>query len=398
MAAIDKASISKAVSERIGHAAVPQFQVTYPDGATETFGDPSASDGVVFTIDLKTDTGAAALGSLDEYKLAMAYLEGDIDLDGDLLKLLDMRDYLTDHHPWLQFVRFALPFVRGQVKNDNDLVPKHYNHGNAFYFAFLDRAHRLYSQALYADDDEPLEVAARRKLDKIWESCRLQPGSRVLDIGAGWGSFSNYAASRGAEVTMLTISTEQLAFLKNLAATSEHGANMTPILRNIYEFQSEKKFDAVVLLGVMEHLPHYARFLRHVGQILRDDGRIYMDFAANRRKYASSTFSHQHVFEGNHSLVHMPGLVAAVNQSDFEIVTIDNDRHSYFLTLRQWARNLEEATPKLLETFSAKTLRLFRLYLWGTAQCMGPSGKIESYRVVVQKSARRPSAFIGVES
>ncbi|MCF3934154.1 class I SAM-dependent methyltransferase [Acuticoccus sp. M5D2P5] len=396
MAGIDKASVIKAINERIGGTAVPQFVVTFPGGGEERFGDP-ASNAAAFQIDIKTETGAEALASLDEYRLALAYLDGDIDLDGDFLKLLDMRLYLSDRHPWLQFLRFALPMVRGQVKNDNDLVPRHYNHGNAFYFAFLDRSHRLYSQALYADDDEDLETAARRKLETIWDVCGLRPGSRVLDIGAGWGSFSDFAAARGAEVTMLTISSEQLAYLKSLAETRAHGARMTPILRNVYEFETDEPFDAIVLLGVMEHLPHYRRFLRHAGRIVRDQGRIYMDFAANRRKYASSTFSHQHVFEGNHSLVHMPGLVSAVNKTDFEIVTIDNDRHSYFLTLCQWARNLEEATPALIERFGLKTLRLFRLYLWGTAQCM-QSGKIESYRVVVQKAARGKSSFLGLRT
>mgnify|MGYP003649191317 FL=1 len=145
----------------------------------------------------------------------------------------------------------------------------------------------------------------------------------------------------------------------------------------------------------MEHLPHYERLLAHLETLLRDDGRVYMDFAANRTKYASSSFSYRHVFEGNHSLVHMPGLVAAINQGPFEMVGIDNDRHSYFLTLRDWALNLEAAAPDLAARYGERTVRLFRLYLWGTARCM-QAGLIESYRVVLQKSAGRESDLIGL--
>src|SRR3546814_4820125 len=60
-----------------------------------------------------------------------------------------LRPFLSDRHPWLLLLRFAIPLLRGQVASDNRAVPRHYDHGNELYFAFLDRRHRLYSQALY---------------------------------------------------------------------------------------------------------------------------------------------------------------------------------------------------------------------------------------------------------
>jgi len=395
MSAVDKAAVDAAVRQKFGTADVPAFVIRYPDGAGSLFG---ASAAPRFEIHIKTEAGAKAVRSFDEYAIALAYLDDDIELVGDFLAMMEMRAHLTDRHPWLQFLRFTAPLLLGQVRNDNRLAPRHYNHGNDLYFAFLDRAHRLYSQALYEDEGETLEQAAERKLRNVWTSCRLKPGSRVLDVGAGWGSFSRFAAGLGADVTMLTISTAQLAHLEAVANDNNGGGSMTPVLANIYEFRSQQTFDAMVLLGVMEHLPHYRRFFAHAATLLRAHGRIYMDFAANRTKYRSSTFSHQHVFEGNHSLVHMPGLVNAVNGSPFEIVTIHNDRHSYFETLRAWARNLDAASDQLTARFGRRDIRLFRLYLWGTAHCMGPSGMIESYRVVLQKSAACDSRRLGLTS
>lgn len=393
MPEVDKAAVESAVREKFDTNQVPAFAIRFPDDAKTTFGlagDPK------FEIHIKTEAGAKAVQSFDEYAIALAYLDDDIVLEGDFLAMMDMRDHLTDRHPWLQFVRFAAPMLLGQVRNDNRLTPRHYNHGNDLYFTFLDRTHKLYSQALYEHEGDTLEQAAEQKLCNVWESCRLEPGSRVLDVGAGWGSFSRFAAGRGADVTMLTLSTEQLSHLKDVAAKANGDGSMTPVLSNVYEFNADKKFDAIVLLGVMEHLPQYSKFLRHAATLLRDHGRIYMDFAANRTKYQSSTFSHQHVFEGNHSLVHMPGLVDAVNTSPFEIVTIHNDRHSYFETLRAWAQNLDAAADELSERYGLRDTRIFQLYLWGTAHCMGPSGKIESYRVVIQKSAAKDSSHVGL--
>src|SRR5262249_23485111 len=76
-----------------------------------------------------------------------------------------------------------------------------------------------YSQAVYTSEEETLEQAAQRKLDYVIEACRLRSGSRVLDVGGGWGSFAGYAGSRGVDVTMLTISREQFAFLSEWCAT-----------------------------------------------------------------------------------------------------------------------------------------------------------------------------------
>ncbi|MGK2951857.1 MAG: SAM-dependent methyltransferase, partial [Thiobacillus sp.] len=77
---------------------------------------------------------------------------------------------------------------------------------------------RCYSQAVFAREDEPLEAAQHRKLDFAIDACRLKPGDRVLDVGGGWGSFTEHAGRRGIHVTSLTISEQSEAFLTDLIA------------------------------------------------------------------------------------------------------------------------------------------------------------------------------------
>nr|MBA3506299.1 class I SAM-dependent methyltransferase [Betaproteobacteria bacterium] len=229
------------------------------------------------------------------------------------------------------------------------------------------------------------------KLNYICDTCRLGPGSKVLDLGAGWGSFSRFAASRGNDVTMLTLSKEQFAYLSKLSAEEPYNGRLTPRLESIFDLKSPQRFDAIVALGVMEHLPEYQRLMRHFDTLLKPGGYVYLDFVATRKKYAISTFTHRHVFQGDHSPVVMHELIAATNDVPFEIIAIHNDRHSYFLTTKAWAERLDAASAELARKFGEKVVRSFQLYLWAVANCLYRDADLESYRVVLKKSIGLPS-------
>src|SRR5262249_8202061 len=102
-------------------------------------------------------------GSLDETRIAEAYLDGDIDFEGSMLAALDLRGFLADRHPLASLWRFIQPWLYGEVGADKSWVPQHYDYGNEFYFAFLDRKFRLYSQAVYTSEEETLEPACAPK-------------------------------------------------------------------------------------------------------------------------------------------------------------------------------------------------------------------------------------------
>src|SRR5919202_4054040 len=145
----------------------------------------------------------------------------------------------------------------------------------------------------------------------------------------------------------------------------------------------------------MEHLPWYRKLFARFERLLRPGGRVYMDFAASRRKFDVSTFTHNYVFPGNHTPVFLPGLFAAAAASEFEPVVLHNDRHSYYLTLQAWARNLEAAHEEVLPIVGDQVCRLFRLYLWGCAHQLQRNGLLESYRVVFQRAHGRRSSELG---
>jgi cyclopropane-fatty-acyl-phospholipid synthase len=366
------------------------FDLTLPGGEIHKFRTDGNRTGIdsppAFKLHVRSKRGLRALVSFDEYAIAEAYVNSDIDVDGDFLQAFELRRLFSDDHPVLSLLRFLQPMLMGRNKADKKAIATHYDLGNEFYWTFLDKRHRLYSQALYHTGNESLEEAAENKLNYICESCRLGPGSRVLDVGAGWGSFSRFAASRGIDVTMLTLSKEQFSFLMKLSAEEPYNGRLTPKLESIFEFKSGQRFDAIVVLGVMEHLPEYGRLMRHFDSLLQPGGYVYMDFVATRKKYAISTFTHRHVFQGDHSPVVMHELIAASNRVPLEIIAVNNDRHSYFLTAKAWAERLDASHETLARKFGEKPVKAFQLYLWSVANCLYRDADLESYRVVLKKS------------
>lgn len=382
---------------KLAGTSVPVFEVALPDGRVERIGDGSE---VRFRVAVRNREGLGALASFDEHAIGVAYMEGDLDVEGEFLEALALRDAFSDFHPLLSIWRFLRPLLGGQVKADNEWVPRHYDHGNEFYFTFLDEEVGLYSQALYTSEEESLEQAVMNKLDYILDICRLEEGSRVLDVGGGWGAFEKYAGKRGVDSTMLTISREQLRYLERFASEHDMPCELRVRHANIYEYEPVPEdggpYDAIILLGVMEHLPDYERLFRRFERLLAPNGRVYMDFAANRKKFSVRSFTYRYVFPGNHTPVVLSDLLAASNETAFEPIAIHNDRHSYYLTLTAWARKLEAAREELSARFGERTFRLFQMYLWGCAHQMRSTGTLESYRVVFQKSAATPSENVGV--
>jgi cyclopropane-fatty-acyl-phospholipid synthase len=380
--------------ERFGHGDFPPFELILDDHTIERFGPLGGEES--FRLHVCSETGRRALHSLDQLKIAEAYVDGHLDVSGSFLSALDIRKYFSDWHPWYSFQRFLRPFVRGKVASDKQTITQHYDYGNDLYFTFLDSS-GLYSQALYRSEEDTLEQAVRNKYDHVLASCRLGPGSHVLDVGAGWGSFSQYAAQQGVRVTMLTIANEQYRFLQKVCADPRHAGRLDVAFQSIYEYETTDRYDAIVILGVTEHLPDYQPLYRKLRSLLEATGFIYQDFSAVRKKFAISSFTHLHVFPGRGSPVVLPELIAAANNEPFEIVAIHNDRHSYFLTVRDWALKLEGARQEIARRFGERTYRLFRLYLWATAHCLR-SGELESYRLVLQRSERLASRQIGLPS
>ena len=99
------------------------FEVVMPDGTAQLFGSGAPS----FRVTLKNRNAVRAISSIDEGRIADAYLAGDIDLDGDMLKPFALRATMSDFHILTEAWRFIQPLLFGQVHTNRRAIASHYD-------------------------------------------------------------------------------------------------------------------------------------------------------------------------------------------------------------------------------------------------------------------------------
>ncbi len=373
--------------DRIKSVETP-FAITTPDGRARTIGDGPPE----FSVTLNNDKAMQALRSLDEGNIAEAFLRGDLDLEpaeegGDLIAPFALRATLDDRHLLVAAWRFIQPLFFGQVYTNNQAIASHYDLDPDLFLAFMDSAEPAYSQGIYENDDETLAKALARKFDYAIERCGIGPGMRVLEIGPGWGAFAAHALDAGADFTGVTISKVSKTFIEDRLA--DRADRFRIELVDIFDYKPAEKFDAIVIMGVIEHLPDYERVLRKFDSILKPGGNVFLDGSAARKKYELSTFMVRHIYPGNHSFMVLDDFLNKLNKTPFDLVECFNDRHSYYLTFRQWARNLETHKDEIIDRFGDFEYRRFRLYLWG-ATFEFLDRNLECYRTILHKPELGP--------
>jgi cyclopropane-fatty-acyl-phospholipid synthase len=352
------------------------FALQQAGGLPHTFGP----DQPAFTITVNDDRGAKALASLDQLQVAMAYLKGWIDLDGDLVTALAMRKFFPDFHPIAWLGRFAPALLRGGQEHDRRSMSAHYDRDSDFFLTFMDRRHRCYTQGVFARDDEPLEDAMTRKMDIAIDAIGVKPGDRVLEVGGGWGAFVEYAGKRGINVTTLTLSEESEQYLNDLV--DRERLPVTVVRQHLLGYRTEERFDAIVNMGVTEHLPDYKATLRTYSRLLKPGGNIYLDALAMRAKHRVSTFMSRYVYPGGSSPLLLHEYLAQVARSPFQLTSVADERHNYHLTCKAWAQRLDAAREEVIRRWGDPLYRRFRLFLWGSAAGFA-TGQVQAYRWVL---------------
>lgn len=365
---------------------VGPFAVRLWDGGEVRFGDPQ------FTLVFRdSDTFWRLFSSRDPALFADAYVQGQIDLEGDIEAAVRLGSWLRDlpddtpqnARPEL---RLAVPESRHTAAEDQRDVRAHYDLPDRFFELFLDRR-RVYSCAYYLRPDEPLERAQEHKLDLVCRKLQLQPGERFLDVGCGWGALLIWAAQHyGVEAHGITLSRNQAAFARRRVA--EAGlADQVRIDELHYEALPEDAYDKIASIGMYEHvgIPRYPAYFSALRRALRPGG-LFLNHGITVMRGSpekcGGDFIYRYVFPGG-ELDHIAHTQSVMTEEQFEILDVQSLRPHYALTLHEWLRRFQRREREAAELVPPEIIRTWRLYLAGCARAF-EEGIVSVYQVLAR--------------
>lgn len=350
------------------------LEVHLPDGGVRILG--GRGRGPMAVVHLNSWTALVRLGLSGSVGWYLAWERGEW-TSPDLVLMFDlfMRNAATlgdaarAKGPWraINWLRHRLRSNdRGGAKRN---ILAHYDLGNDFYARWLDET-LTYSSARFLNTDMNLAEAQMAKIDMALDRLRLHSGSRMLEIGCGWGSLSARAVERhDAIVHGITLSPEQ-AHIASGRLQALDPAGRSRISLTDYRDVSGL-YDAIASVEMVEAVgrAYWPTYLDTVARTLRPGGRAAVQFIAIRDDLfpayaAGRDFIQTFIFPGG-CLVGEAEFRARAEQRGLIWQDPSHFGDDYAETLRLWRERFDQvaAEGRLPPGFDEPFVRLWRYYL-----------------------------------
>jgi cyclopropane-fatty-acyl-phospholipid synthase len=316
-------------------------------------------------IRLKDRQALVALLLSPEINFGDLYSTGQIEIEGDLVRLLEALYEIPQGVAARMASRWRDWIQSNTQRAARKNIHHHYDISTDFYRLWLD-PQLVYTCAYFPHENANLEEAQTAKLDLVCRKLWLRPGETVVEAGCGWGALALHMAKHyGVRVRAFNISHEQIAFARQ-RAEQEGLASEVEFCEDDYR-NVGGKFDVFVSVGMLEHIgrQHYAELGRVIRGAIGDSGRGLLHFIGRNRPQAFSAWIRKRIFPG----AYVPSLREAMNviePQDLSVLDIENLRSHYAKTLECWLGRFEQSYDRVVDRFGLDFARMWRLYLAGS--------------------------------
>ncbi len=294
-------------------------------------------------------------------------------------------------------------FNRNTSRGSRRNIAQHYDLGNEFFSLFLDET-MAYSCGIFTHPAATLRDASIAKFDAVCNKLALRPGTRVLEIGTGWGGLAIHAARHyGCHVTTTTISKEQYQLACEQVARHGLTDRITVLLEDYRELTGS--FDALMSIEMVEAVGHQYldTYFRKCSRLLDANGAMLLQSITIRDQFyraalKSVDFIKRFIFPGSFIPSVRALLDSVARCTDLQLFHMEDIGPHYARTLKLWReRFMARQAEVRAQGFPDSFLRMWEYYL---CYCEGgfEERQLGDVQMLLTKPRSRRASLAGVHA
>ena len=247
-------------------------------------------------------------------------------------------------------------------------ISKHYDLGNSFFSKWLDKS-LTYSSAVYEKPNANLEKAQKNKYQKLIDLLEVKDGNKVLELGCGWGGFSEYLAKNyNVAIDCITISKKQFEFTKK--RINDSGLNNKVNVMFLDYRDLKEKYDRIASIEMIEAVgeKYLDKYFETIKRSLNVNGAAAIQGITIRddlfeRYRSSEDFIQKYIFPGGF-LPSLGFMKSLIKKNNLNLLKVNSYPDDYAKTLATWRENFLKVWSNIAPLgFDETFKRMWEFYL-----------------------------------
>ena len=247
-------------------------------------------------------------------------------------------------------------------------ISKHYDLGNSFFSKWLDKS-LTYSSAVYENPNDNLEKSQKNKYQKLINLLDVKDGNKVLEIGCGWGGFSEYLAKNyNVTIDCITISKKQFEFTKD--RINDAGLNNKVNVMFLDYRDLKEKYDRIASIEMIEAVgeKYLDKYFETIKRSLNVNGAAAIQGITIRedlfeRYRSSEDFIQKYIFPGGF-LPSLGFIKSLIKKNNLNLLKVNSYPDDYAKTLATWRENFLKVWSNIAPLgFDETFKRMWEFYL-----------------------------------
>ena len=355
------------------------LEVIYKDGTIKLYGEKKIEEKI--TLEIYNNRFFTRVMLYGDIGFSESYIDEDFETS-NLTKLIELallnakylgttseneKNKLINLMPVFNKIKHSLR--KNSKTNSRKNISAHYDLSNDFYKLMLDET-MMYSSAVFSHKNEDLYEAQKNKLEKLSSKLNLKEGSKVLEIGSGWGAMALHLANdKGCDVTTVTLSVEQKKLCEDRFKEHNIEDKIDILLKDYRDLNG--KFDAIIAVEMFEDVSkeYFHIFYKKCQELLKPNGVLVLQVITmpdqRYKDYSKGTdFIQKYIFPGGHLPSISKILEVTSKHTRLNLNHLEEFTEDYAKTLNIWHENFEKKLEEVKNLgFDNYFIRMWKMYL-----------------------------------